>query len=158
MCFCTVNGDCPAVADCFNQELDMSEKTKIEVVDGGPLIVSNLQLLEGGSGEEIAIKKKIALCRCGASGNKPFCDGSHKGVGFKSSLSHAESSAPTKEGDAVIRSFEAGPYEVCGNIELCVEDDSGLSGDDPYYLCRCGASENKPFCDGSHKRIGFTGK
>ena len=106
----------------------MSEKTKIEVMDGGPLIVSNLRSLEGGGGEEVAVKKKIALCRCGASGNKPFCDGSHKVAGFKSSLSPAESSAPAKEGDTVIRSFEAGPYEVCGDIELCVEDDSGSRG------------------------------
>ena len=136
----------------------MSEKAKIEIMDDGPLIVSDLNSLEDGEGNGLAIKKKVALCRCGASGNKPFCDGSHKGAGFKSSLSPAESSAPGKEGDAVVRSLGDGPYEVCGDIQLCVEDDSGLSGDDPYYLCRCGASENKPFCDGSHKQIGFTDK
>ena len=131
----------------------MSEKAKIEVMDDGPLIVSDLRSLEG-AGED-AVKKKIALCRCGASENKPFCDGSHRGAGFKSSLSLGESSAPGKEGDAVIRPLEAGPYEVCGDVELCVEDDLGLSSDDPYYLCRCGASENKPFCDGSHKKNRF---
>ena len=136
----------------------MSEKAKIEAMDDGPLIISGLGSLEGGDGEEVAVKKKIALCRCGASGNKPFCDGSHRGADFKSSLSHAELSVPGKEGDAVIRSLSDGPYEVCGDIELCVEDDSGLSADNPYYLCRCGASENKPFCDGSHKRTGFTDK
>ena len=136
----------------------MSEKAKIEIMDDGPLIVSDLKLLEDGEGQELAIKKKIALCRCGTSENKPFCDGSHRGADFKSSLSPAESSVPDKEGDTVIRSLKNGPYEVCGDIELCVEDDIELSGDDPYYLCRCGASENKPFCDGSHKKIGFTGK
>ena len=134
----------------------MSEKAKIEIMDDGPLIVNNLRSLEGAG--EGAVKKKVALCRCGASGNKPFCDGSHRRVGFKSSLSTAESSAPGKEGDAVIRPLGDGPYEVCGDTELCVEDDLGLSADDPYYLCRCGASENKPFCDGSHKKIGFTDK
>ena len=136
----------------------MSEKAKIEAMDDGPLIISGLGSLEGGDGQEVAVKKKIALCRCGASGNKPFCDGSHREADFKSSLSHAEPSVPGKEGDAAIRSLSDGPYEVCGDIELCVEDDLGLSADDPYYLCRCGASENKPFCDGSHKRIGFTDK
>ena len=136
----------------------MSEKARIEIMDDGPLIASGLRLLEDGEGRELAVKKKAALCRCGASGNKPFCDGSHRGEGFKSSLPPSESSVPAKEGDAVVRSLKNGPYEVCGDIELCVEDDSGLSGDDPYYLCRCGASENKPFCDGSHKRTGFTDK
>ena len=136
----------------------MSEKAKIEIMDDAPLIVSDLKLLEDGEGQELAIKKKSALCRCGNSENKPFCDGSHRRVGFKSSLPPGESSVPAKEGDAVIRSLKNGPYEVCGDIELCVEDDLGLSADNPYYLCRCGASENKPFCDGSHKRIGFTGK
>lgn len=136
----------------------MSEKARIEVMNDGPLIASGLRLLEDGEGQELAVKKKAALCRCGASGNKPFCDGSHRGAGFKSGLPPGESSVPAKEGEAVIRSLKNGPYEVCGDIELCVEDDSGLSGDDPYYLCRCGASENKPFCDGSHKRAGFTDK
>lgn len=136
----------------------MSEKTKIEIMDDGPLIVSDLKLLEDGEGDGLAIKKKTALCRCGASGNKPFCDGSHRGEDFKSVISPGESSAPGKEGGAVIRSLKNGPYEVCGDIELCVEDDQELSADDPYYLCRCGASENKPFCDGSHKKVGFAGE
>ena len=134
----------------------MSEKAKIEIMDDGPLIASDLKLLEDGEGNGLAIKKKTALCRCGASENKPFCDGSHRSVGFKSSP--GESSVPDKEGDTVVRSLKNGPYEVCGDTELCIEDDLGLSGNDPYYLCRCGASENKPFCDGSHKQIGFTDK
>ncbi|MXW21950.1 MAG: hypothetical protein F4X55_04795 [Candidatus Dadabacteria bacterium] len=136
----------------------MSEKAKIEIMDDGPLIVSDLKLLEDGEGNGLAIKKKIALCRCGNSENKPFCDGSHRRAGFKSIIPPGESSVPDKEGDTVIRSLKNGPYEVCGDTELCIGDDSGLSGDDPYYLCRCGASENKPFCDGSHKQIGFTDK
>ncbi|MCK5391967.1 MAG: CDGSH iron-sulfur domain-containing protein [Deltaproteobacteria bacterium] len=49
-----------------------------------------------------------------------------------------------------------GPYEVSGDIGLNINDDMSLSNDDPYYLCRCGASENKPFCDGSHKKINFS--
>jgi len=60
----------------------MSEKIKIEIMDDGPLIVSDLELLEDGEGNGLAIKRKTALCRCGTSGNKPFCDGSHKRTGF----------------------------------------------------------------------------
>ncbi len=143
----------------LKRKLCMSEKVKIELMDDGPLIVSGLQSLEDSTGGEMETRKKIALCRCGASNDKPFCDGSHREVDFKSGVvPAARSSVSCKEGNAVIRLLENGPYEVCGDIELCSGDDSGLSADNPYYLCRCGASENKPFCDGSHKQIGFTDK
>jgi len=50
-----------------------------------------------------------------------------------------------------------GPYLVRGEVKLF--DSSGnpieLSGKPSIALCRCGHSENKPFCDGSHKRVGF---
>ena len=50
-----------------------------------------------------------------------------------------------------------GPLRVEGSIVLC--DSEGrpwdLTGKPTVHLCRCGASENKPFCDGSHKKIGF---
>jgi CDGSH-type Zn-finger protein len=50
-----------------------------------------------------------------------------------------------------------GPYCVSGQVVL--KDDRGneidLEGQDPIYLCRCGQSGNKPFCDGSHEKSGF---
>ncbi|MGA2437400.1 MAG: CDGSH iron-sulfur domain-containing protein [Acidobacteriaceae bacterium] len=50
-----------------------------------------------------------------------------------------------------------GPLQVEGAIELC--DANGkqwdLAGKPAAFLCRCGASENKPFCDGAHKKVGF---
>ena len=50
-----------------------------------------------------------------------------------------------------------GPLRVAG--KFCIKDAQGnefdLSGREVISLCRCGASENKPFCDGSHSRIGF---
>ena len=48
-----------------------------------------------------------------------------------------------------------GPYAVSGGIELMgVQFGDGASREH-YTLCRCGASANKPFCDGSHWRAGF---
>jgi len=48
-----------------------------------------------------------------------------------------------------------GPYTVTGGIELAgVEFGDGASREH-YTLCRCGASKNKPFCDGSHWKVGF---
>ena len=134
----------------------MSENVKIEIMDDGPLVVSNLPSLVDSEGERMETGKKAALCRCGASRNKPFCDGSHRSAGFESAFSPAEGGKSGGEGDKLIRVLRNGPYEVCGNMRLGIEDDSGLCDDDPYYLCRCGASRNKPFCDGSHKESGFS--
>ncbi len=136
----------------------MSERAKIEVMDDGPLIVSNLSSLENGGVRDDTVKKKIALCRCGASKDKPFCDGSHKRADFKSTISPVEVSESGGEEKPLIRVLEDGPYEICGGMVLCAADEEGFSAEDPYYLCRCGASENKPFCDGSHKNIDFTDK
>jgi len=49
-----------------------------------------------------------------------------------------------------------GPYDIKGGIEL--NDPNGCKPElsQNYSLCRCGASKNKPFCDGSHSRIDFT--
>lgn len=56
--------------------------TKIEMVQNGPLIVHGSFELSDTNGESVSKSGKTALCRCGASGNKPFCDGSHKRVDF----------------------------------------------------------------------------
>ena len=60
----------------------MSEKSTIEITKDGPLIVKGLDKLSDESGE-LEVKEVIALCRCGASKNKPYCDGAHKEVCFK---------------------------------------------------------------------------
>jgi hypothetical protein len=50
-----------------------------------------------------------------------------------------------------------GPYEVTGSIELARSDGQPVQAPaDKVYLCRCGHSANKPFCDGSHARTGWT--
>ena len=54
----------------------------IECRENGPYIVKGLGQLTGPTGEPIAAKPVMALCRCGASKNKPFCDGSHAKNGF----------------------------------------------------------------------------
>jgi CDGSH-type Zn-finger protein len=53
-----------------------------------------------------------------------------------------------------------GPYLVSGDLgELALSDADGnkydLTGKQAVALCRCGASVNKPFCDGAHSKIGF---
>lgn len=48
-----------------------------------------------------------------------------------------------------------GSILVTGNVELVDAEGNPFETKEKFSICRCGASENKPFCDGSHKRIGF---
>ncbi len=58
--------------------------TTIEASTDGPLLVQgSFRLLDRG-GAEIECAGRAALCRCGATANQPFCDGSHRRVGFQS--------------------------------------------------------------------------
>jgi CDGSH-type Zn-finger protein len=170
----------------------------------------------------------MALCRCGGSKNKPFCDGTHARIGFTSDraadhtpdgivdyagaeitvhfnklqCSAAEECAhglpkvfahgrkpwidpdqapagdivaviercpsgalrytrkgadgPRHAGPPRIRIRRNGPYEVKGGVPLRTPFWSEGATREIYALCRCGASKNKPFCDGSHWRVKFT--
>lgn len=55
---------------------------KVQILDNGPYLVTGDIVLEDGSGNIIEFKEKAALCRCGQSKNKPFCDGTHAKIGF----------------------------------------------------------------------------
>ena len=77
---------CPSGALSFyinaegkNEETVLS-KTEVKVVENGPLIVTNCEIVHKDGSKEV--KEKASLCRCGHSANKPFCDGSHKREGF----------------------------------------------------------------------------
>lgn len=67
--------------------------------------------------------------------------------------SHSE-----KPGESIrIEVMDKGPILVYGQIELTDADGTVSRQKKTTAFCRCGASENKPFCDGAHKKIGFTG-
>ena len=200
---------------------------KIDVLKDGPLIVDNLPKLNNSEGNEVPVDEKIALCRCGKSQNKPFCDGAHKAAGFEGKretdkplnnereykgkeisvfdnrtiCSHAAEcvsglnsvfdingrpwinpdNATVEEVIEVVKKcpsgalsysindnhvrdldrepeiniMKNGPYDVVGNIEISVSEDLQPPSKEHYSLCRCGASKNKPYCDGSHSTINF---
>lgn len=55
-----------------------------------------------------------------------------------------------------IKTLKNGPYEVKGAIQLVDAKRAEFKlNEDPIYLCRCGQSATKPFCDGTHEKIGF---
>ncbi len=206
---------------------ESSSKPVIECRPNGPLLVKGLKTLRDAKGAAIEVGETIALCRCGASAKKPFCDGTHKRVGFsgeklpdrapdrrdsyagrrlaihdnRGACSHAGicterlgavwrmGTEPWIDPDgadeaAIVEVIEAcpsgalsytldgdepmeeprdpaidieggGPYRVAGGIELANTEFGAGSSREKFTLCRCGASMNKPFCDGSHWRVEF---
>jgi CDGSH-type Zn-finger protein len=48
-----------------------------------------------------------------------------------------------------------GPLQVSGDFILKSMRGKVIETRDPIFLCRCGGSKNKPFCDGSHRRVGL---
>ncbi len=78
---------CPsgALRSYMNEEIDTaseSEETKIEVMENGPLLVHGSLKVTLTDGSEATKNRRTAFCRCGASQNKPFCDGAHVDQNF----------------------------------------------------------------------------
>ena len=74
--------------------------TTIKIKDNGPCIVTGeFEVLDGdGNPLDTSGKPMVALCRCGQSANKPYCDGSHAGAGFESEVRaepHSEETGDT---------------------------------------------------------------
>jgi CDGSH-type Zn-finger protein len=53
--------------------------------------------------------------------------------------------------------IDNGPLAINGNFKLVNSEGREISSEREIYLCRCGGSDNKPFCDGNHKKNGFKG-
>ncbi len=125
----------------------------VRVRENGPLAFhAELSLPDG------AQRLRATLCRCGASAHKPYCDGSHMAAGFSASGEpKTVESKPlaTRHGPLAVAPQPDGPLKVSGALELVSGTGRTINRTAEAYLCRCGASANKPYCDGSHKRIGF---
>jgi len=101
---------------------------------------------------------RVALCRCGASKSKPFCDGSHFGIKFKGPAEAAEDDITEFEstGQVKLTPIENGPVAFSGKLTFKTRTGSVQYCREKGALCRCGASENKPFCDAKHREIEFS--
>ena len=124
----------------------------VRVRENGPYAVH--ARIELPAGTEL----RATLCRCGKSNRKPYCDGSHAVAGFAATGEPATlASEPLAErgGPLTISPLANGPLQVSGNVEICSGTGRTVVRTESARLCRCGGSANKPFCDGSHARIGF---
>ena len=126
---------------------------------GGPAYLrGDLAVMAQDSGVALA-DTRMALCRCGASTNKPFCDRSHAKVGFadQGTLRAPEKpAAVAAAGRLQIRVRPNGPLMLTGPLTI-IGTNGRSAFSETTFLCRCGASHNKPYCDGAHMRIGFVG-
>ena len=200
----------------------VSDQTTIKTKENGPYLVTNCDTLKGFDGTVYESQGTIALCRCGGSENKPYCDGTHAKVGFSGAkdpnrtpdnrdnydgagvtihdnrgiCAHAarctdnlktvfklgeepwidpngdtaDNIAATiqkcpsgalsysiagvehrdREGDPVIMVAPNGPYAIFGGADLQDEQWGEGASREHFDLCRCGHSQNKPFCSGAH--------
>jgi CDGSH-type Zn-finger protein len=165
----------------------------ITVSPHGPYYVRGELAIAGAPGDMPGVRFRAALCRCGASSNKPFCDGAHDKSGFRDhgavgepghggeaalarrsradgergpieSHSKGRGGAEPARGersgaeDGGVLSIECaknGPLLVRGNFSIRAASGRVAYRGTKASLCRCGHSNNRPFCDGSHKAAGF---
>lgn len=106
-----------------------------------------------------AIGTRATLCRCGESKNKPYCDGSHGPAGFTATGEPPTGAYTTmlaeRDGPLMIAPQTDGPLALRGNIEVLSGTGRMVARIQSAYLCRCGHSQTKPYCDGTHRTVGF---
>jgi CDGSH-type Zn-finger protein/uncharacterized Fe-S cluster protein YjdI len=158
---------CPSGALHF-ERLDGGEpelppaRNTITVSPDGPLYVRGDIELVTPDGTLLLDDTRVAFCRCGASENKPFCDNSHLEAGFIEAGGLGENGVRTEEGIDTggrlrVVPSPGGSLKFYGDLELRSADGRVAYTGNRVSLCRCGASQNPPFCDRSHRQIDFQG-
>ena len=128
----------------------------------GPLHVRGNVEIMLPDGSLLTRDTRLALCRCGQSANKPFCDNSHLRVGF-TAPDTAQAGPRLGEFDpeaGSVLKITPRPNRsllVQGNAEIRNRSGQVIYRGSRVTLCRCGASKETPFCDSTHKTNGWTG-
>ena len=130
----------------------------VRVAADGPLYLEGDVLIQTPDGETLLRDTRVALCRCGLSTNKPLCDGSHENR-FADSGTLPDPTGTEKESEPVEPTLTVvprpdGPLLVQKPVTV-VGADGGAIAKPKAAFCRCGHSQNKPYCDGSHRAAGF---
>lgn len=126
----------------------------VRVRENGPLAIEAELSIRGAA--EAA--PRATLCRCGLSQRKPYCDGSHVAAGFTATGEPAGKpfeALAVRNGPVNVEPQPNGSLKISGNLELVTGTGRTFDKVTQVWLCRCGQSRNKPYCDGSHKAAGF---
>ncbi|HYN78080.1 MAG TPA: CDGSH iron-sulfur domain-containing protein [Lamprocystis sp. (in: g-proteobacteria)] len=152
---------CPSGALTYQDQDGSPElapaENSVTVAYNGPLYAHGELAIAGAPADMPGLRYRAALCRCGQSANKPFCDNSHLQSGFEDFGAVGERGTPltVAGGPLSIKALPDGPLLVNGNLSIRAASGRLAWEGTQTALCRCGASKNKPFCDGSHKAAGF---
>ena len=125
----------------------------VSLRENGPLAINAEIVLAGAP-----IGTRATLCRCGASKNKPYCDGSHVAAAFTATgepTTAASAALAKRDGALTITPYPNGPLGVAGPVEIVSGTGRTVNRVERTALCRCGHSANKPYCDGAHAKVGF---
>lgn len=143
-----------------DQEEQPPKQNVITIEENGPVYIHGNIVIRDMDDNVVLKDTRVAMCRCGASGNKPLCDNSHKDIGFEADTSFNSDRLRTEPvqgegGELSIKLFDNAPFSVQGNYELVGKATGREKCSKKMSFCRCGGSSTKPFCDGTHKKIGF---
>ncbi len=131
----------------------------IVISPDGPIYVRGDVKVVGADGAELLSAYRVALCRCGHSKHKPICDRSHVEAQFTDAgpvNADPDATLDFGPGPLEITVLKNGPLQVQGPVTVCAGSGREAMRTREAWLCRCGSSQNKPFCDGTHKKVGFT--
>ena len=144
-----------AVASGTRPAVATTTATVLKVRPNGPNVVSG-DFVVAEPRAATGAKASAVLCRCGKSNDKPFCDGTHTKFGFQDPGLLPVDAVPgmPSPGRVTITPTPNGPLECKGPLTVQGAD-GRISTSEETWLCRCGHSRSKPFCDGSHKTAGF---
>lgn len=141
------------------QQEPIPKKNTVTIAKDGPVYLKGNLQIKNLDGEVISIDTRAAFCRCGLSSNKPYCDNSHVEGDFKAGTEYNPERLLLEEtseegGELSVTLFPNAPFVIEGKYTVNGSDQT-VSTEKKMSFCRCGASSNKPFCDGSHKEAGF---
>lgn len=130
----------------------------ITVAYNGPLFASGNLAIQDAPERAPALSERAALCRCGKSSNKPYCDNSHLEADWQDygAVGVAGDESVEPGGTLNIEIAKDGPLRISGNLTLIAGSGREAWRGTRTALCRCGLSANRPFCDGSHRKAGWS--
>ena len=98
----------------------MRQTPSVECKPNGPYLVKDLENLRNSAGDAIPTKPVVALCRCGGSANKPFCDGAHQNNGFSGDR-QVDGSADKRDNYPGAKITIHDNRAICAHAGLCTD-------------------------------------